>query len=538
MSKANRDARRLARLGKNDPGAATEPAAVAFWKQPANYITLGLLLLAMSIYRFAVLDHAPGPPGSDAGNWLAFTNELFGGDVKAATSMYFPVTLVILKFLTVFAPPLIALKLLAVVSSVTIGVPFFYLVRRSCSPAMAAVLTFCMLMTGYQLEMLSWGGYPQLLASTFLLTSLILLDEGLTTGSRKKLLWAAAFAALIAGTHHFTLLVFCGVIAVYAPAMLWRYRAELRTLGQRFAIFAGASTAFALIFLPWYIKYMSIVAEGGSLNANKNAFHGLSDVFSFVYAEAPLTWMFLMVGAPLLSFLPFGKPDGFRLRHMGLPLVLGAAAFYVATHEVRIFQMMQIGVLTCLGAFGGKVEDYLRNKPQQFAVQKVGYATYGLGLAALILLFGVNGFRHFEGAVARYEGVDAEAKEALDWVRTNTPSNAKFLTGGGREGWVNYAWWVEGYGQRKSMGVLMPEFLAFREEREQAAVAHRLVDKETSSSEVRQLMDENKIDYLFIYKRTGGEFQNLVDKIPVYVSHQNGEFVVLRVRRDEFAKTP
>jgi hypothetical protein len=223
---------------------------------------------------------------------------------------------------------------------------------------------------------------------------------------------------------------------------------------------------------------------------------------------------------------------------MGLPLIVASAALYAGTHEVRIFQVLQVGVLIAFGVFAGKVEDYLREKPVSFAVQKVSYATYGMAIAALFLLFAMNGNRHFTGAVHRYEGVDSEAKEALDWVRTNTPTDARFLTGGGRQGWVNYAWWVEGYGQRKSLGVLMPDFLAFREEREQAAIAHRLVDKDTPSSEVRQLLDDNKIDYLFIYKPSGGEFQNLVDKIPVYLSHQNDEFAVLKVRRNEFARAP
>jgi hypothetical protein len=112
--------------------------------------------------------------------------------------------------------------------------------------------------------------------------------------------------------------------------------------------------------------------------------------------------------------------------------------------------MMQIGALAGMGVFAGKVEDYLHDRPFEVTVRRLGYGTYGLGIAALLILFAMNGTRHFAGAVERYTGVDEDAKQALDWVRENTPEDARFLTGGGREGWVNYAWWVEGYGQRKS----------------------------------------------------------------------------------------
>ena len=173
--------------------AAIEPQEPPFWRRH-NLAPLAGVLLAMAIYRLIVLAAQPGPPGSDAGNWLAFSHELFGGHVKAADSMYFPVTLVLLKAIMVFFSPLLSLKLLGVIASVSIGVPFYFLLRRSCSPLMSASLTMCLLMTGYQLEMLSWGGYPQLLATTFMLGALILLDEGLSPGSRaRSWLWVACW---------------------------------------------------------------------------------------------------------------------------------------------------------------------------------------------------------------------------------------------------------------------------------------------------------------------------------------------------------
>src|SRR5262245_55106488 len=74
--------------------AAPEPAP--FW-QRHQLAPLAGVLVAMAVYRLVMMAGDPGPTGSDAGNWLAFSHELFGGHVKAADSMYFPVTLVLLK---------------------------------------------------------------------------------------------------------------------------------------------------------------------------------------------------------------------------------------------------------------------------------------------------------------------------------------------------------------------------------------------------------------------------------------------------------
>jgi hypothetical protein len=513
--------------------AAVVETRAPFWRRN-QLAPLAGILVAMFVYRLIMMAGDPGPTGSDAGNWLAFSHELFGGHVKAADSMYFPVTLVLLKAFMVVFPPLLALKLLGALASVSIGVPFYFLMKRSCSHVMALILTICMLMAGYSLEMLAWGGYPQLFGTTFLLGSLILLDEGLADGSKHKLIAGGALAALVAGTHHFSLLILAAVLALYLPATAWRRRAELKLQARRFATWAIASAGFGLVFAPWYVWYLRLLAGDGSLNANKEFFANMGDVFSFVYAEAPLTWMALMVLTPIMCFAPFGKPDGWRVRPLGLALIFGTGIVYLATKEVRIFQVMQVGILLCLGVFAGKVEDYLvqLREKTSFAIGGVGWMTYGVGVASLLLIFLMNGNLRLEGANRRYMSIDANAKDALDWVRTSTPSDSRFLASGGRAGWVNYAWWVEGYGERKSLGTILPSFLAFKEERAQANDANRMVDPDASADEVKTLVEQNKIDYLFIYKPNGGSFQNLVDKVPVVVAHQNDEFVVLKVRRD------
>src|SRR5262249_40458957 len=91
-------------------------------REPARLLTdrnvLFALIAGAAIYRFAMLSGNPGPPGLDGGNWLAFTNMLFGQNAKAAASTYFPGALVSLKVLLIFLPPLTALKVFAVTTGV------------------------------------------------------------------------------------------------------------------------------------------------------------------------------------------------------------------------------------------------------------------------------------------------------------------------------------------------------------------------------------------------------------------------------------
>src|SRR3954468_23894021 len=94
--------------GSTDTAVVVEKAGTPWLRH--NLAPLAGAIIAMAVYRLVMLANQPGPPGSDAGNWLAFSHELFGGHVKAADSMYFPVTLVLLKAIMVFFSPLLSLK--------------------------------------------------------------------------------------------------------------------------------------------------------------------------------------------------------------------------------------------------------------------------------------------------------------------------------------------------------------------------------------------------------------------------------------------
>ncbi len=507
--------------------STVESSDVKPWWQ-SDWSVVAAILLGFTVYRFAMMAGEPGPSGSDAGNWLAFTRGLFGQDVKAADSMYFPGTLVLLKALMLFLPDLLALKTLAVIVSVGIAVPFYFLARMACSKPIAVALTVLMLTTGFLMEMMAWGGYPQLLASAFSLGALLYADRWLHDGTRNDVLKAAALTGLVAFTHHFMLIVLILTFAIYAAVTAFKLRAEWLTFGKRLAGYGGASAVACLLSLPWYLQYMNLLAGQGSLNATSSHIVGLNGAISYLFSEAPLTWIVLCTVAPAIALLPFGDAGARRLRVLAASILIAPMLVYAFTHEHRAMQQGQAGALLCLGLIATYVWSVLPRLPLRPTVVTAGRATVALAGLGLMMILIPNA--HSREVVVRdkFQAMDSNAVQALDWLRTNTPRDTVVLPGN-NHGVANYAWWVEGYAQRPAYGLIFPEFLSFKQEIAQSEVAWKITDDSTPLDEVQRLLDESNIRYLFIYKPSGGEFQRIADSLPVTIAYQNDEFIIFKV---------
>ncbi len=238
MSRKSRRRQSAVPNGRRPPPQA-RPGGWTAYLNPSRYWLLAVLA-GVAAYRFVVLADQPAPPGADPGNWLAFTHQLFGTPVKAAASVYFPVIPVLLKALLAFMPALMATKVLGVGVSVAMGIPFYLILRRGCSPLLSAGLTLAFLLAGYQEEVLIFGGYPQLLATTFLLFTVYWLMDGLISGRLRPLLLAAASTALVAGTHHFTLLLMPPTLLVLGAALFIQERPPIRPFLRNAGVWALA----------------------------------------------------------------------------------------------------------------------------------------------------------------------------------------------------------------------------------------------------------------------------------------------------------
>jgi hypothetical protein len=493
---------------------------------PTRYALLAVLV-GVATYRFVVLADEAAPPGADPGNWLAFTHQLFGASVKAADSLYFPVAPVLLKVLLAFLPTLTATKVLGVGASVLMGVPFYLILRRGCSPLFSAGLTLTFLLTGYQGETLSFGGYPQLLATTFLLLTVYWLMDGLISGARRPLLLAAVSTALVAGTHHFTLLLMAPTLLALGAVLFIQERPSTRALLRNAGVWALASAVFTLPFLPWYVSFLSLI-QGNPANANGFSVWDVDGVTAYVFEENRSFWVTFLLVAPALSLVPLFSDKAARVRPAALAILGGSLAGFLLTSEIRTAQLVEAGVVLSLGLPVAAVEQHLARTRVQVTFRQVERLSLGLAVAGLLVVVGTSGHERFSNALLRYQIVDASAVEALDWLREQTPPGTRVVANEST-GRVSYAWWVEGYAERPTYSLIEPDYLSFAEEKEQAALATRLVGEETPPSEVEAILRETGIEYIFLDKRTGGRFEPLLSKTAFQLSLENEHFAIVHL---------
>jgi len=535
MSRRSRKKRQAAIANGPRPSPSPQPRRWAAYLSPSRYGLLAVLA-GVAAYRFIVLADGAAPPGADPGNWLAFTHELFGTPVKAAESVYFPVLPVLLRALLAFLPALMALKVVGVGVSVIMGIPFYLILRRGCSPLFSASLTLAFLLAGYEEETLSFGGYPQLLAATFLLLTVYWLMDGLISGERRPLLLAAVSTALVAGTHHFTLLLMAPTLPVLGVALFIQERPPIRLFLRNAGVWTLAAAVFTLPFLPWYIDFLSLM-EGNPANATGFSVFDVGGITSYVFEENRPFWVALFIVAAALPLMPPLGERAARIRPAALALLAGPLLGFILTNEVRTFQLIEAGIVLSLALPVAAVERHLSQTRVRLTVRQVERLSLGLAMAALLTVIASSGHQRFANARARYQIVDGPALEALNWLHEQTPPGARVVANESI-GRVSYAWWVEGYAERPTYSLIEPDYLSFAEEKEQSSLASRLLDEETPPSEVEAILQQTGIEYIFLDKRTGGRFKPLLSKSTFYLSLENEEFAILRHPQAEARAEP
>lgn len=481
----------------------------------------------IGIYKWLALADYDAPPGPDPGNWLRMAHAVVGERSQAAETTYPPVLPALLRFLLLFFEPLFAVKLLGVAVSTLPAAPVFMILRRHLSAGFAAALAATAVLTGYQEETFSWGGYSQLLSVAFLLFALYALDSWLSSSRRSDLWLSAACTALAVGTSHLVAASLVPILGLYwlmAGPLRMSIRGHEDVSG--FKTWAAMVVGLCLFAAPWYI-YMAFLTAGGATPVREELW-ALS-AYKFVFRESQLFWLVLFGASIALAFI--GKDSRLvSLRRLFGCLLFGSLIAFAISGEARYLQIAQLGIIFSVGYVIACADGLLECLEGGYA-KRAGWAVLACTTAAFVYAVAIPGDNRLHLATTYYRTVDTPAKDALDYLRTGTPPRSVIIAGTNQRG-MPYGWWIEGYAQRPTLIDMDPDLLFFSNERRQVEMVRRMLDPGTPDPELRQLLEAYRVGYVFIDRDTGAQYEALLSRLEHCVVFDNERFTVARLGTD------
>lgn len=467
----------------------------------AIYLAIGLSVLVL-VYRFSLLSDQGAPPGTDVGNWLALAHELFGERVKAAIVPYPPVVPGLVKSVTLVLPPLLGVILLGAVLSVVAGLPFFFSVRHSAGTLWALLFTVALLFIGYSVEMLAWGGYPQMLTQALLVLTLYWLGKGLLDNRRLYLPLAGVSAAASIGTSVLSLTFLAVTIPMFVALLAFQARLNLKDIALRVAAFGVVAGALSLAFLPVYLRTYEL-REGRIWNPQGYTAGTSPEAFAYVFKELP------GVAGEMKLLLPLALVTiAYILRRSSSRSLVGPGAIsmmatglllFFTSFEVRMLSIFEWGLLAGLAFFVSDGFSQIRRLHLQGTLVLTARAGIVVAALSLVAVLVAAGHQRTVEAIDWYLVLDRDVVEGLDWLQANASPGTLVAASTSPKG-HQLAWLVEGYAGLPAYNGSDPRWLILKEERRQAAVARALLAS-ASGEQAANIAEQHNIEYIILDKR-------------------------------------
>ena len=440
-----------------------------------NWHWLGLTVLGLASFgvRFRILGRYAALPSPDFGLYLGQANFLTGQDVSGLGQVLPPAYIVVLLGMIQALDPMLALRFFAAVPTAFLPVPFFFLVARFAARPFAMLAAALFVFAEGFSEMTAWGGAPEFFAMTFLMGSVLFLLRYLEAGANRDLLLASACASLVVGAHPLSASVLVLSAAVWAGSEILRTRK--RGVAIAFAKYTGLAALFSIPYVPSYLNVTRDMAPP-SKSLGPEGFVEVFRALEFLMRETVLLWI-LVVAFGLAGGLIVlrRKPEGTLFASMTAVVFLLSLTL-VRDNPARPLYYLYIPILATYPAFLEwiwKVE--LRRLPARTA------RTVGVGLVVFLLLSSGTmvwlSNSRMSVAVDFYHAIEEPELEALDWLRENTSRDSVVATAGlpftvQSEG-TRFAWWIEGYAQRRAFFAGSLIYASYRAERDAVENANR-----------------------------------------------------------------
>ncbi len=479
------------------------------YKAPKKYLALLLILIFAFTYRMLLMQLQPYPPGADIGLHNSVIHSITGSgntdflwnnyQMGGGVSLTFPGYHIFTAYIMLMTgiPEYLVHALIVALFSSLIALCAFLITRTVWNESAALIVAFLVAISRFDIEMLLWGGYPNVITLLLIPLTYYMLIQKSKFSLGPFLVTTALLSGAIFLTHSLSSVMFVGMTfaTVILVTVFSKKIGVPRThmLSWLAPLFLGA-----IIVSPFLLK---IVPAYLSASSGEHAIQQALLSTRVLPLELVLP---LIVLFPL--FFLFSKKH--ENKFFTVPAVLLAlwtlipavltqgylVGLYTDYNRFLYFAVLPLTVLIAIAIdhgsrFFARIIDTYRTltkgtsppksrgskiaqRLMSHATRKNLYSTFVLVLL-LVSFFAVPVFlTPWRGAEISkfYQAMTESGYEAVEWIRNQTPAGSILVSD------AYYGWWLAGFAQRPTWSAVDPQYLTLSREFWPAQVAKNLLD--------------------------------------------------------------
>ena len=486
-------------------------------------VLLLLITCFSALYRVFLVFRDSFPPGADIGLHSSLIYSITqGGNVNfmwniyhmgGGTSNTFPgyhiFTAALLSFTSL--PDYLAEAFSVIIFSTLTVTVTFLLTRKILNESIALITAFFMGVSFYDIYMLLWSGYPNIVTLMLIPLVFYLFLEKSRFTPLPFITTASLLSAAIFLTHSLSAVIFVAIILAPVLAVLCFPRHfgldRKAALGWVVPLFVGALlvSPFLIQAAPFYLNLNSPVYTGGLRELQNMLLPNRVVPLGFLLPF----FAFFFFGFVFFKYLPVKPKFSVILiaSWLIIPTILTQsyfAGFYIDYERFLYFAVLPLTILVAAGVFLGA--RLLSKGANRFSAVKkrLSFNQAVTGFAVILIVLVCFELPHFSLTLS--EGVDlqgqlqfmdTEGYDGIQWVKNHTPTDSVIVSD------AMYGWWLGGFAQRRAVAAMDPIFITNSREFEPAKLIGWLFDTD-------YLIDNGLIQV----REDGG-----------YVGRQNPEFL-------------
>ena len=400
-------------------------------------------------------------------------------------------------------PDYLAEVLVAILFSSLVVLVAFLLTRKILNETIALIVAFLMAFSYYDIYILLWSGYPNIITLMLIPLAFYVLLEKSRFPRLPRLAVASLLSAAIFLTHSLSSILFVMIIlASVFVALCFPHRVVFTrkdVLDWLAPLFVGGLVVSPLLVqaAPFYLNINSPVYTGGLPGLQKELLPIRLVPFEFVLPFVVCFFLYFVLFKYMkVKLLQFSTI--LLLSWLIIPTVLTqsyAVGFYTDYERFLYFAALPMIILVGAGIFVwarlmAKSANWLmssrKNLLQKRLLKKQTLSRVNSSTTRKILLvlfvtvlmlvafFGsphifmlpADGFQ-IQG---QQQVMDPQEYDAIQWIKNCTPASSVLVSDG------LYGWWLGGFAQRSTVSAVEPFFLTNSREFEPALLATRLLD--------------------------------------------------------------